>query len=37
VHFEAAAWGGRIEITGGSRAVKTALKPAIAQLPLFAR
>jgi hypothetical protein len=37
VHFEAAAWGGRLEITGGSRPVKQPLKAAIAQLPLFAR
>jgi hypothetical protein len=37
VHFESAAWGGRLEIAGGNRPIKAALKPAIAQLPLFAK
>jgi len=37
VHFDAAAWGGRLEISGGSRPIKQPLKAAIAQLPLFAR
>jgi hypothetical protein len=37
VRFQSAGWGGDLEISGGGRAVKKPLKPAIAKLPLLAR